>query len=84
MVDSRLVGSTDFGRGTARAEDAQGTPAQSDVSPSILVYEEKMWRPCHGPKVPLAEREFFIDNLLARIHCIIVMISVDRPCAMGV
>ena len=30
------------------------------------------------------EREFFIDNLLVRIHLIIVMISVDRPCAMGV
>ena len=30
------------------------------------------------------EREFFIDNLLIRIHLIIVMISVDRPCAMGV
>ena len=30
------------------------------------------------------EREFFIGNLLVRIHFIIVMISVDRPCAMGV
>ena len=29
------------GRGTARAEDAQETPTQSHVSPSILVYEEK-------------------------------------------
>ena len=29
------------------------------------------------------ERESsFIDNLLVRIHLIIVMISVDRPCAM--
>jgi len=26
-------------RGAARAEDAQGTPTQSHVSPSILVYE---------------------------------------------
>jgi hypothetical protein len=26
----------------------------------------------------------FIDNLLVRLHSIIVMISVDRPCAMGV
>ena len=31
-----------------------------------------------------AEREFFIDNLLFRIHLIIKMISADRPCAMGV
>jgi len=30
------------GRGTARAEDAQGTPTQSHISPSILVYEEKV------------------------------------------
>ena len=30
------------------------------------------------------ERESsFIDNLLVRIHLTIVMISVDRPCAMG-
>ena len=28
------------GRGTARAEDAQGTPTQSHISPSILVYED--------------------------------------------
>jgi len=27
--------------GTARAEDAQGTPIQGHMSPSILVYEEK-------------------------------------------
>jgi len=31
----------DSGRGTARAEDAQGTPTQSHISPSILVYEDK-------------------------------------------
>ena len=31
-----------------------------------------------------AQREFFIDNLLVRIHFIIEMILVDRPCAMGV
>ena len=30
------------GRGTTRAEDAQGTPTQSHVSPSILVYEENL------------------------------------------
>ena len=28
-------------RGTTRAEDAQGIPTQSHVSPSILVYEDK-------------------------------------------
>ena len=36
------------------------------------------------PETGGAEREFFIDNLLVRIHLIIEMILVDRPCAMGV
>ena len=31
-----------------------------------------------------SKREFFIDSLLVRIHHIICMILVDRPCAMGV
>ena len=31
-----------------------------------------------------AGREFFIDNPLVRIHLIIEMILVDRPCAVGV
>ena len=30
------------------------------------------------------QRGFFIDSLLARIHLIIEMMLVDRPCAMGV
>ena len=30
------------------------------------------------------ERDFFIDNLLIRIHLIIEMILVNPPCAMGV
>ena len=29
------------GRGNTRAEDAQGAPAQSHISPDILVYENK-------------------------------------------
>ena len=33
---------------------------------------------------PLRERAFFFEILLVRIHLIIVMILVDRPCAMGV
>ena len=52
MIDSELVGSTDFhsshpqghGRDVARANNAQGTPARSNTSPSILVYEEHMGR----------------------------------------
>ena len=34
--------------------------------------------------VQVKRESSFIDNLLVRIHLIIVMISVDRPCAMGV
>ena len=30
------------------------------------------------------ERVFCIENLLVRIHLIIEMLLVDRPCAMGV
>ena len=40
-MDSGLDGSTDYGMGFTRAEDAQGTPTQSHTSPSILVYAEK-------------------------------------------
>ena len=46
-IDSGLVGSTDFhsshpqGKGAARAEHVKGTPTQSHIPPSILVYEEK-------------------------------------------
>ena len=32
----------------------------------------------------LIDTEFFIDDLLIRIHSIIEMILVDRPCAMRV
>jgi hypothetical protein len=51
VKDSGLVGSTDFfssypqghepehcGRGSARADGAQGTPTQSHISPNILEY----------------------------------------------
>ena len=34
--------------------------------------------------VPPREIEIFIDNLLVRVHFIIEMILVDRPCATGV
>ena len=40
-VRGTYLSALDSGRGTARAEDAQGTPTQSHISPGILVYEEK-------------------------------------------
>ena len=36
VIDSELSG-----RGATRTEDAQGTPTQTHISPSILVYEAK-------------------------------------------
>ena len=33
---------------------------------------------------PQRERDFFIDDLLFRIHLLIKIILVDRPCAMAV
>ena len=42
--------SSHVGRGTTRAEDAQGTPTQSHILPSILVYEDKAsFSPCLEP-----------------------------------
>jgi len=47
MMDSGLVG-----RGFTRAEDAQGTPTRSHISPSILVYEEKRGTDSGGGRGP--------------------------------
>jgi len=41
-------------------------------------------RPEHDQEVPASEPEFFIDNLLVRIHLLIYMILVDRARAMGI
>ena len=49
--------------GTARADDAQGTPAQSHVSPSILVHEGNS-----PSRMSEVELEFVIHNPLVRIH----------------
>jgi len=43
-----LQGTIDSVRGTARAEDAQGTPTQSHISPRILVYEDYMRLRCNS------------------------------------
>jgi len=37
---SNVLGDRLRGKGTTRAEDAQGTPTQSHMSPSILVYDD--------------------------------------------
>ena len=56
---------------------------------STLEVDIARWPPVFGAldekaEVPSRERDFFIDNLLVRIHLIIEIILVDRPCAMGV
>ena len=38
----------------------------------------------HQGEAMVIEKQLFIHNLMVRIHLIIVMILVDRPCAMGV
>ena len=44
-----------------------------------------VWRGTVPTRRPApTKREFFIDNLLVRIHFIIEKILVDRPCAMRV
>ena len=41
-MNKTVVSPLDFsGRGTAREEDARGTPAQNYISPSILVYKDE-------------------------------------------
>jgi hypothetical protein len=49
------------------------------ASIETTVVLRKGWVGCHG-----TEREIFIDNLLFRVHSMIKMILVDRPCATGV
>ena len=44
------------GRGAARAEDAQGTPTQSHMSPSILVYEDKRVSHSHEQTLGAADK----------------------------
>ena len=49
----------------------------------LRVIKRETWAGRRSPRLA-REREFFIDNLLVRIHLIIEMILVDRPRAMGV
>jgi len=42
IFDRLRVGRDLSGRGAVRAEDAQVTPTQSHISPSMLVYEDKI------------------------------------------
>jgi len=50
--------------GAARAEDAQGTPTQSHISPSILVYED------HA-HLAQGEEHLFGAHLLQHFECLV-------------
>ena len=57
------------GRGAARAEDAQGTPTQSHISPRILVYKQEVtpgFRRDPNPSKPLSP--------LTQEHCLTLII----------
>ena len=60
-----------FGRGTTRAEDAHGTPTQSHISPSILVYENyqllAVRRECDGENAFCVALEA-VDNRPVRLE----------------
>jgi len=78
-----------------RAEDALPVRRDDDAPPvrreraerqrggGLVGRGGRLWQPPRQRGTPV-EREFFIDNLLGRIHLIIEMILVNRPCAMGV
>jgi len=66
-----------LGRGVYAVVEA--TEAKTRSAVAVAAFEDSTIASLHT-----GEREFFTDNLLVRIHLIIVMISVDRPCAMGV
>ena len=48
-----------------------------------LLRDPARWEAVRPFVVGPSDREFFIDNLLIRIHFIVDMIIVDWPCAMG-
>ena len=55
-----LNGFSFSGRVTTRAEDAQGTPTQSHISPNILVYEDYR---VNGESGPRERRELSMDSM---------------------
>ena len=98
MIDPGLVGSTDFslitstGMGNARAEDAHGTPTQSHISPSTLVYEEKhgqVWyKPGRASELDLewfpSRRECIeVSRSRGRLRSLSHYLSISLPLALS-
>jgi len=65
----RLIESAHLGRAELLHELLLGVEARREVPQLHLVLQQPL-----PPPVCVVEREFFIDNLLVRIHFIIVMI----------
>ena len=59
--------------------DEREQPARPQAPAPLRPARRALQREQHLP-----QRELFIDNPMVRFHLIIVMILVDRPCAMGV
>jgi hypothetical protein len=57
--------------------DGRGTPV-------VATPKEEGQRVGSSERLAVGEKVFIIDNLMARIHSIIEMILVYRPCATGV
>jgi len=65
------------GEGAYTCEEQSAKPSSNSALETLNTSNDvRTWHP--------AEREIFIDNLLVRVHLIIEMILVDRPCSMGV
>ena len=69
-----------LGRVTTRAEDAQETPIQSHISPSVLVYEDgksKWWI------LGLADRKGALENQERRLRADKATNKIDRAASLG-
>jgi len=90
-----MVGIELPGKGNSNFHDAK--PVYQIISmikwirTSRLSIQNSLYAPAPKPDlfIPLSseygrEREFFIDNLLVRMHFIIEMKLVDRACAIGI
>ena len=69
------------GRGAARTEDAQGTPTQSHVSPSILVYEDTPPPASLAPPPPACR--LIVYCLLFVVYCLLKRGSGFRVQGLG-
>ena len=77
---------TDFPTSVSPAWGQTGPPQDRQACHRIDRQDSEWIGPPQDRKARLGGKgtEFFIDNLLVRIHSIIEMNLLDRPCAMGI